>query len=78
MIENGTDVQKRPCGPGQLASEFGINFGKNRYDFCIRTRITAIIRPIPIVLLFSLLCEKERNLFKSKEKERPPMLWEVS
>lgn len=34
MIENGTDVQKRPCGPGQLASEFGINFGKNRYDFC--------------------------------------------
>jgi len=46
MIENGTDVQKRPCGPGQLASEFGINFGKNRYDFCIRTRITAIIRKV--------------------------------
>lgn len=46
MIENGTDVQKRPCGPGQLASEFGINFGKNRYDFYIRTRITAIIRKV--------------------------------
>ncbi len=46
MIENGTDVQKRSCGPGQLASEFGINFGKNRYDFCIRTRITAIIRKV--------------------------------
>ncbi len=30
----------------QLASEFGINFGKNRYDFCIRTRITAIIRKV--------------------------------
>lgn len=33
MIENGTDVQKRPCGPGQLASEFGINFGKTGTTF---------------------------------------------
>lgn len=28
MIENGTDVQKRPCGPGQL-----------QFGFCIETGV---------------------------------------
>lgn len=27
MIENGTDVQKRPCGHGQLQFGFGIETG---------------------------------------------------
>lgn len=34
MIENGTDVQKRPCGPGQL-----------QFGFCIGTGVFAIIYP---------------------------------
>ena len=63
MIENGTDVQKRPCGPGQLASEFGINFGKNRYDFCIRTIAMTRNRITKILVSFTSIPSMERPLF---------------